>query len=110
MKRFTNAVRRCQCVLLLGALFVAAAAVNTPTALAQTKKQPGQTQPPNGTKVDVNSADEATLETLPGIGPTLAGRIIAGRPYHNVTDLAKVKGMTQSRIDTIKDDITFGPV
>jgi comEA protein len=108
MKRFISAIRRCQFLLLLTALFVTTMEVNTLTALAQTKKQPSQTVPASGTKVDMNSADEATLETLPGIGPTLAGRIIAGRPYHNVSDLAKVKGMSQPRIDAIKDEITFG--
>lgn len=59
-------------------------------------------------RVDVNSADVKTLETLPGIGPTLADRIVAGRPYHSADDLAKVKGLSKSKIDAIQDKITFG--
>jgi len=59
-------------------------------------------------RVDVNSADVKTLETLPGIGSTLADRIVAGRPYHNTNDLAKVKGLSKSKIDAIHDKITFG--
>src|SRR5215471_15442479 len=58
--------------------------------------------------VDVNSADVATLQTLPGITHTLATRIVNGRPYKNVGDLKKVEGMTSSKINGIKTDITFG--
>jgi len=59
-------------------------------------------------RVDVNSADVKTLETLPGIGSTLADRIVAGRPYHSVDDLSKVKGLSKSKINAIQDKITFG--
>ena len=59
--------------------------------------------------VDVNSADLKTLETLPGITPTLAGRIVDGRPYKDIGDLAKVKGLTKSKLNAIQDHITFGP-
>jgi competence protein ComEA len=59
-------------------------------------------------KVDVNSASVETLETLPGIGPTLADRIVAGRPYKNADDLANVKGLSKSKVDAFQDQITFG--
>jgi len=71
-------------------------------------KQPAQTKAGQN-KINVNAADAATLETLPGIGPALAERIIAGRPYKSVADLAKVKGLSQSRLDTLKEQVTFGP-
>ena len=57
--------------------------------------------------VDVNNADAKTLETLPGIGAALADKIIAGRPYRGLADLKKVKGLSASKIDAIKDDVTF---
>ena len=60
------------------------------------------------TPVNVNTADVKTLETLPGIGSTLAKRIVEGRPYKNADDLAKVKGLSKSKLDAIKDQITFG--
>ena len=60
------------------------------------------------TPVNVNTADVKTLETLPGIGSTLAKRIVEGRPYKNVDDLAQVKGLSKSKLDAIKDQITFG--
>ena len=58
--------------------------------------------------VDVNSADVKTLETLPGIGSTVAERIVEGRPYKNLEDLEKVKGLGKSKLDAIQGKITFG--
>jgi competence protein ComEA len=51
--------------------------------------------------VDLNTADQATLETLPGIGPALAGRIIAWRTEHgrftSPEDLLDVSGIGDAR-------------
>ena len=43
--------------------------------------------------LDVNSATQQQLENLPGIGPALAGRIIAARPFKSADDLRNVKGI-----------------
>lgn len=51
--------------------------------------------------VDANTSSAAELETLPGIGPALAARIIAHRPYSGPEDLERVPGIgpaTRSRI------------
>src|SRR5690625_2471150 len=37
--------------------------------------------------VSLNSASAAQLEELPGVGPVMAERIIANRPFHRVEDL-----------------------
>src|SRR5215469_7409191 len=58
--------------------------------------------------VDINSADVKTLQTLPGINHTLATRIVKGRPYKNIGDLKKVDGLTSSKINALKGNITFG--
>src|SRR5688572_3340068 len=42
--------------------------------------------------VNINSATQAQIETVPGIGPSLATLIIAGRPYERVDDLLRVSG------------------
>jgi len=56
-----------------------------------------------GTKVNINTADKASLEALPGIGPVKAQAIIDGRPYKSIEDVMKVKGIKQKTFDAIKD-------
>ena len=51
-------------------------------------------------------ADQKALESLPGIGPALAKKIMAGRPYQSVDDLSRIKGMTKAKIEAIKDKVT----
>lgn len=49
-----------------------------------------------GGKVNLNTADEAQLTTLPGIGPSLARRIIQYRqqkPFQRAEDLQQVSGI-----------------
>ena len=43
---------------------------------------------------------------LPGIGPVKAQAIIDGRPYKNVEDIKKVKGIKEKEFNKIKDVIT----
>ena len=57
--------------------------------------------------VDINSADIATLEGLPGIGPSLARAIVDERersgPFRGVDDLNRVSGLGPARIDALRD-------
>ena len=106
-----NAIARLSLAMLTAAFLITAWAINAPVAQAQEKNTPAQAQTPTQGKksqVDVNSADVKTLETLPGIGPVLAQRIIEGRPYKTLADLGKVKGLSKAKLDAIKDDVTFG--
>ena len=107
-----NAIARLSLAMLTVTFWITAWAVYAPMAQAQEKKTPAQAQAPTKGKksqVDVNSADVKTLESLPGIGPVLAQRIIEGRPYKTLADLGKVKGLSKAKLDAIKDDLTFGP-
>ncbi len=57
-------------------------------------------------KVNVNLATSAQLDTLPGIGPATAAKIIAGRPYSTVEELKSKKAVNQSVYEKIKDLVT----
>ncbi len=46
--------------------------------------------------VGVNSANQALLETLPGVGPTTAKKIMAGRPYVSLEELLSKKAVSKS--------------
>ncbi len=84
----------------------------TGSATPQAKKAQTETKTPAQAKiarVDVNSADAETLQGLPGVGPAIGQRIIDGRPYKNLEDLEKVKGLGKAKVDALKTDITFGP-
>ena len=56
-------------------------------------------------KMDINSASEAELATLPGIGEARAKAIVKGRPYKGKDDLVQKKILTKGVYDKIKDDI-----
>jgi competence protein ComEA len=58
--------------------------------------------------VDINTADQKTLEALPGIGKATAKAIIAGRPYKSVDDLKRVKGMSDKKINSLRSKVTVG--
>ncbi|WP_434416380.1 ComEA family DNA-binding protein [Nannocystis pusilla] len=52
--------------------------------------------------VDLNQASASELESLPGIGPELARRIVEGRPYATVDDLNRVRGIGPARLTAVR--------
>jgi Helix-hairpin-helix motif len=60
-------------------------------------------------KIDLNSASEAELEKLPGVGKATAKKIIAGRPYQSVGDLSKA-GVPKGTIEKITPVVTVGSI
>ena len=63
-----------------------------------------------GGKVNLNTADESDLDTLPGIGPTMAARILAWREangrFTSVEDLLSVSGIGDKTFSELKDLVT----
>jgi competence protein ComEA len=59
-----------------------------------------------GAPVNLNTADAAALDSLPGIGPVLAERIIAFRtdngPFTSVDDLGEVSGIGERLLDQLR--------
>jgi len=65
-----------------------------------------QTSEPQNSLIDINSAGESQLDTLPKVGPVTAQKIISNRPYTSIEDLVSKKIVTQKTLDQIKDRIT----
>jgi len=63
--------------------------------------------------VDVNLSPADSLELVPGIGPVLAGRIIAYRdsagPYAQLDDLMHVEGIGRTTFEKIKPYLEIRP-
>jgi DNA uptake protein ComE-like DNA-binding protein len=57
--------------------------------------------------IDLNTASEKDLMTLPGVGPATARKIVAGRPYARVADLARA-GVPAKTIRDIAPRVTAG--
>lgn len=56
----------------------------------------------NKGKINLNSASQSDLETLPAIGPVTAAKIMTGRPLNSVGELLSKKLVSKSAYDKIK--------
>ena len=61
-----------------------------------------------GASVEINRASSAELESLPGIGPMLAERIIARRPFESIAAVAEVPGVGPKRLSAIASRLRLG--
>lgn len=63
--------------------------------------------------VDLNTADAAELEHLPGVGPATAAAIVAHReasgPFRSVDDLLDVRGIGDAKLEALRAAVTVGP-
>jgi len=84
--------------------------VGIPTpAGADPVSAPSAGSPGVAEKVDLNSATLAALDTLPGVGPVTAQRIVDWRTEHNrfdsVDQLREVDGIGPGRFEKLKDSV-----
>jgi len=70
--------------------------------------QQGKTAP--GEKVNLNTATQEQLQTLPGVGPAIAQRIIEHRnkngKFNRIEDILNIKGVGEKIFQRIKDRLT----
>ncbi|MFQ6059612.1 MAG: helix-hairpin-helix domain-containing protein [Anaerolineae bacterium] len=79
----------------------------SPVTSGSSSDQPSS---PSGGVININTATAAELESLPGIGPTYAQRIIEYReqngPFQRIEEVMRVRGIGQVTFEKIKDQIT----
>lgn len=86
----------------------------TPTGPAATRPASTAEPPTAGESqlIDLNAATAEQLETLPGIGPVLAGRIVAYRdangPFSSVDELVEVQGIDSGIVDELRPFVSVG--
>ena len=76
-------------------------ASSTPQPFASTAHPHAKETPTLG-KVDINTATEKELTTVPGVGHVMAVRIIAARPFRSADDLKRVSGIGDKKYDQIR--------
>lgn len=55
-----------------------------------------------GAIVDINNANVRAYLKMPGLYPTVAGKIVTNVPYSSVQDLYKIEGLSQAEKDLLK--------
>jgi competence protein ComEA len=113
-------MKRCQSYFITSAL--AAGLFVAPLAWGQQQMPQPVTPPPTsaatpaaptattGTLININSADEATLMSVKGIGKTRAKAIIEYRqkngPFKSIDDLTKIKGIKNKSLQKFRSQLT----
>jgi DNA uptake protein ComE-like DNA-binding protein len=77
------------------------AASVTRSSAVETNRSHAKEKPPLG-NIDINTATEKELMTVPGIGHVMAARIISARPFRSADDLKRVSGIGEKKYAQIR--------
>lgn len=58
-------------------------------------------------RISLNEAGPGALERLPGIGPALAARIVAARPFGRIDELQRVRGIGPVTLEKLRPRVTL---
>ncbi len=58
--------------------------------------------PNSDVKLEINRASREALQSVPGIGRVLAGRIIEARPFKSADDLRQVRGIGAKNYEMLR--------
>lgn len=62
-----------------------------------------------GIKININDATQSELESLSGIGPSMAAKIVSYRDknglFKTIEDIKNVPGIGEAKYESIKEDI-----
>lgn len=85
---------------------------DSPTG-APASEEPAPDEPITPSLININTASVEALQTLPGIGPVLAQRIVDYReqwgPFQHVVDLMEVSGIGPRLLQRLEPHVTVDP-
>ena len=58
--------------------------------------------------LDLNTASRRAIEKLPGITPSMARRVVEGRPYEEPHELVERRILTEREFQRVADRVTVG--
>jgi competence protein ComEA len=77
--------------------------INAQTSISSSISKTTSNTVQSSKKVSINTATQSELEQLPKVGAVTAEKIIAQRPYQNLTELTEKKVLSQSTFNEIKE-------
>ena len=81
--------------------------VTSSSGVIQDEQTNKQNEQKKGDKININTATQTELETLPGIGPSTSLKIVNYREkngkFNNIEDIKEVSGIGDAKYENIKD-------